>query len=76
MIDELASAALKAEPPVRDVTGLVTNGAIPAARVIDRQAWVRAAAESLKLARDWINTPAADFGPAELAAAVRTRREG
>jgi coenzyme F420 biosynthesis associated uncharacterized protein len=49
VIDELASAALKAEPPVRDVTGLVTNGAVPAARVIDRQAWIGAAAESMRV---------------------------
>jgi len=35
------------------------------------QAYVVAAADSLKLARDLINTPAGDMGPAELAAAVR-----
>jgi leucyl aminopeptidase len=35
------------------------------------QAEVLAVAESLTLARDWINTPAADFGPAELAAAAQ-----
>jgi leucyl aminopeptidase len=35
------------------------------------QRFVAAATESLQLARDWINTPAADFGPAELAAAAR-----
>ena len=35
-IDELTSAAAKAEPPVRDVTGLVTNGVVPAARIVDR----------------------------------------
>jgi leucyl aminopeptidase len=29
------------------------------------------AAESLRMARDWINTPAGDFGPPELAAAAR-----
>jgi leucyl aminopeptidase len=29
------------------------------------------ATESLRMARDWINTPAADFGPGELAAAAR-----
>jgi leucyl aminopeptidase len=34
-------------------------------------AYVEAAAESLAMARDWINTPAGDFGPAELAAAAR-----
>jgi leucyl aminopeptidase len=33
------------------------------------------AAESLKLARDWINTPAADLGPAELAADARALAE-
>jgi len=32
---------------------------------------VALAAESLGMARDWINTPAADFGPAELSAAAR-----
>jgi len=29
------------------------------------------AAEALQMARDWINTPASDFGPTELAAAAR-----
>jgi leucyl aminopeptidase len=33
--------------------------------------YVAAAAESLGMARDWINTPAADFGPAELAAVAQ-----
>jgi leucyl aminopeptidase len=41
----------------------------PAAGVDHR--FVLAAAESLRLARDWINTPAGDFGPAQLAAAAR-----
>lgn len=49
VIDELTSAALKAEPPVREVTGLATNGAVPAARVIDRPEWIRAAAESMRV---------------------------
>lgn len=35
------------------------------------QEFVLAAAQSLALARDWINTPAADFGPPQLAAAAR-----
>jgi leucyl aminopeptidase len=34
-------------------------------------AYVSHAAESLRMARDWINTPAGDFGPAQLAAAAR-----
>jgi coenzyme F420 biosynthesis associated uncharacterized protein len=48
-IDGLTSAAAKAEPPVRDVTGLVTNGVVPAARIVDRPEWVRAAAESMRV---------------------------
>ncbi len=37
--------------------------------------FVELAAESLRMARDWINTPAADLGPAELAAAARRLAE-
>jgi leucyl aminopeptidase len=37
--------------------------------------FVALAAESLRMARDWINTPAADLGPAELAAAARRLAE-
>jgi len=48
VIDELTSAAQKAEPPVRDVTGLITEGAVPPARVVDRPEWIRAAAESMR----------------------------
>jgi leucyl aminopeptidase len=33
--------------------------------------YVANAAESLRMARDWINTPAGDFGPPQLAAAAR-----
>jgi leucyl aminopeptidase len=33
--------------------------------------FVTLAAEALTMARDWINTPTADFGPAELGAAAR-----
>jgi leucyl aminopeptidase len=35
------------------------------------QAFVALAGDALKMARDWINTPAADFGPVQLAAAAR-----
>jgi leucyl aminopeptidase len=34
-------------------------------------AYVENADEALRMARDWINTPAGDFGPAQLAAAAR-----
>ncbi|MDP9084324.1 MAG: leucyl aminopeptidase family protein [Pseudomonadota bacterium] len=37
--------------------------------------FVALAAESLRMARDWINTPAADLGPVELAAAARQLAE-
>lgn len=49
VIDDLAKAAKAAEPPVRDVTGLDTSDAVPEARVVDRPAWVRAAAESMRV---------------------------
>ncbi|WP_224770116.1 zinc-dependent metalloprotease [Mycobacterium simulans] len=48
VIDELLAAAAKAEPPVRDITGLVTDDVVPPARVVDRPAWIRAAAESMR----------------------------
>jgi leucyl aminopeptidase len=38
-------------------------------------AFVKLAAEALSMARDWINTPASDLGPAELAAAARSLAE-
>ncbi len=57
VIDELTSAAAKAEPPVRDVTGLVTKGAVPAARVVDRPEWVAAAAESMRVMTNGTEKP-------------------
>jgi coenzyme F420 biosynthesis associated uncharacterized protein len=49
VVDELTGAAAKAEPPVRDVTGLVTKGVVPPARVVDRGEWIGAAAESMRV---------------------------
>ena len=57
VIDELTSAAERAEPPVRDVTGLVTKGEVPAARIVDRSEWVGAAAESMRLMVNGTETP-------------------
>lgn len=48
MVENLATAAKAAEPPVREVTGLHTEGAVPEARIIDRPGWIRAAAESMR----------------------------
>jgi leucyl aminopeptidase len=39
------------------------------------QEFVTHATEALRMARDWINTPAGDFGPAQLSAAVRQAAE-
>nr|WP_226437951.1 zinc-dependent metalloprotease [Rhodococcus yananensis] len=45
---ELASAAERAEAPVRELTGLGDPGHVPPpAQVVDRAAWVRAAAASM-----------------------------
>lgn len=49
VIDDLAGAAKAAEPPVRDVTGLDTSDVVPDARIVDRPAWIRAAAESMRV---------------------------
>lgn len=57
VIDELTSAAAKAEPPVREVTGLVTQGAVPAARIVDRQQWIGAAAESMRVMMNGAEKP-------------------
>jgi coenzyme F420 biosynthesis associated uncharacterized protein len=47
-MEELMRAAEQAEPPVRDVTGLITEGPVPPARVVNRPEWIRAAAESMR----------------------------
>lgn len=57
VIDELTTAAAKAEPPVREVTGLVTNGAVPAARIVDRGQWIGAAAESMRVMTNGTEKP-------------------
>jgi len=48
VVDNLATAAKAAEPPVRDVTGLHTDGVVPEARIVDRSGWIKAAAESMR----------------------------
>jgi coenzyme F420 biosynthesis associated uncharacterized protein len=60
-IDELTALAAKAEPPVRDVTGLVTEGSVPAARIVDRAEWVRAAAESMRVMTNGTDKPRGFF---------------
>jgi coenzyme F420 biosynthesis associated uncharacterized protein len=61
VIDELSNAACKAEPLVRDVTGMNTRGEVPAARVVDRVEWVGAAAESMRLMTNGTEKPRGFF---------------
>ncbi|WP_167097190.1 zinc-dependent metalloprotease [Mycobacterium sp. DL592] len=48
-IDELACASRAAEGPVRDVTHLGNDAAVPEARIVDREQWIRAAADSMRV---------------------------
>ncbi|RUP29356.1 MAG: hydrolase [Mycolicibacterium sp.] len=47
--EQLADSARRAELPVREVTLLNEGAEVPEARVIDRQDWVRAATESMRV---------------------------
>ncbi|MFF0493168.1 zinc-dependent metalloprotease [Nocardia sp. NPDC003482] len=47
VVAELAAASTRAEGPVREVSGLVDDGVIPDARIVDRPGWIRAAADSM-----------------------------
>lgn len=48
-MEELAAAARKAEGPVRELTRMRIDGPVAEARVVDRQEWIRAAAESMRV---------------------------
>jgi coenzyme F420 biosynthesis associated uncharacterized protein len=61
VVEELTSAAAKAEPPVRDVTGLITDGVVPAARIVDRVQWIGAAAESMRVMTNGSEKPRGFF---------------
>ena len=47
-IEQLASSAMRAEIPVREVTGLNEGADVSDARIIDRSEWVRAASQSMR----------------------------
>ncbi len=47
--EQLADSARRAELPVREVTLLGEGERVPSARVVDRQEWVRAATESMRV---------------------------
>lgn len=57
-IDDLAEAALAAEIPVREVTGLSSGRPAPAARIVDREQWVRAASDSMRVMTGGTESPA------------------
>ncbi|WP_072750529.1 zinc-dependent metalloprotease [Rhodococcus maanshanensis] len=46
-VAELSAASIRAEGPVRDVTGLADGLPVPEAQVVDRPGWIRAAARSM-----------------------------
>lgn len=48
-IDELTAASRKAEGPVRDVTRMGGDAPVPEARIVDRQGWIRAASDSMRV---------------------------
>ena len=47
VVAELEAASIRAEAPVRDVTGLADGLPIPSAQVVDRAGWIHAAAHSM-----------------------------
>ncbi|WP_084523269.1 zinc-dependent metalloprotease [Nocardia inohanensis] len=46
-VTELAEASVRAEGPVREVSRLVDDAPVPAALIVDRPGWIRAAADSM-----------------------------
>jgi coenzyme F420 biosynthesis associated uncharacterized protein len=49
VIEQLASASLRAEMPVREVTGLNEGAEVPEARIVDRPEWIKAASQSMRV---------------------------
>ncbi|WP_330251004.1 zinc-dependent metalloprotease [Nocardia sp. NBC_00565] len=47
VVGELADASVRAEGPVREVSGLLDDQPVPSARVVDRPGWISAAADSM-----------------------------
>ncbi|MBF6468056.1 zinc-dependent metalloprotease [Nocardia beijingensis] len=47
VVAELAEASVRAEAPVREVSGLLDDRPVPAARIVDRPGWITAAADSM-----------------------------
>ncbi|MFE9582720.1 zinc-dependent metalloprotease [Nocardia sp. NPDC006044] len=47
VVAELADASVRAEGPVREVSMLLDDQPVPAARIVDRPGWITAAADSM-----------------------------
>ena len=47
VVAELAESSARAEGPVREVSELLDDRAVPAARIVDRPGWIHAAAQSM-----------------------------
>ncbi|MGK8521682.1 zinc-dependent metalloprotease [Nocardia asteroides] len=47
VVAELADSSVRAEGPVREVSGLLDDRPVPAARIVDRPGWISAAADSM-----------------------------
>ncbi|MGW0049784.1 zinc-dependent metalloprotease [Nocardia cyriacigeorgica] len=47
VVSELADASVRAEAPVRQVTGMLDDKPVPQARIVDRPGWIGAAADSM-----------------------------
>ncbi|MGY1898953.1 zinc-dependent metalloprotease [Nocardia gipuzkoensis] len=47
VVAELTDSSVRAEGPVREVSGLLDDRPVPAARIVDRPGWIGAAADSM-----------------------------
>ncbi|MCV7346953.1 zinc-dependent metalloprotease [Mycolicibacterium rhodesiae] len=56
-VDELSVAARKAEGPVREVTRMGGDAPVAEARIVDRQGWIRAASDSMRVMTGGTETP-------------------
>ena len=63
VIEDLAQASRAAEGPVREVTGLSLDAAVPDACIVDRTGWIRDASESMRVMTGGSRTSANSTAP-------------
>ncbi|MBM7366110.1 zinc-dependent metalloprotease [Gordonia hydrophobica] len=73
---ELLDAAVRAEGPVREVTGLADGLAVPTAQILDRSGWIDAATRSMPAMLGPAPTESGDDGVDDGAAGADARRTG